>query len=119
MDSINITGINAYGYTGLLLEEKTLGQWFSVDLTLWVDLATPGKSDEIEDTFDYRSAISLIQNLVQTSKFALIEKLAAIIAEEILQLPKVEQVRVQLSKPAAPIPNFSGNIQVDITRSKS
>ncbi len=119
MDSINITGISAYGYTGLLPEEQKLGQWFKVDLTLLVDLATPGKSDGIEDTFDYRNAISLVQSLIKDSKFALIEKLAAIIAEEILKLGKVEQVRVQLSKPNAPIPNFSGNIQVDITRSKS
>ena len=33
-DCIHISGIRAYGYTGLFPEEKALGQWFEVDLTL-------------------------------------------------------------------------------------
>jgi dihydroneopterin aldolase len=117
MDSIQITGIRSYGYTGLLPEEQVLGQWFEVDLTLWVDLATPGSSDRIEDTVDYRQAISLVKNRVKSSKFALIEKLASAIAAEILALEKVQKVRVQLSKLAAPIPDFGGRITIDITRS--
>lgn len=31
MDSIHVTGIRCYGYTGLLPEEQVLGQWFEVD----------------------------------------------------------------------------------------
>jgi 7,8-dihydroneopterin aldolase/epimerase/oxygenase len=30
----------------------------------------------------------------------------------------VQQVRVQLSKPAAPIPDFGGRITIDITRTR-
>ncbi|NCR47303.1 MAG: dihydroneopterin aldolase, partial [Microcystis aeruginosa SX13-01] len=46
------------------------------------------------------------------------EKLATVIAEDILELDRVRQVRVQLSKPAAPIPHFTGKITIDITRSR-
>lgn len=116
MDSIQLTGIRCYGYTGYLPEEQLLGQWFEVDLTLWLDLAPAGKSDAIEDTFDYRSAIATVQQLVKTSKFALIEKLAAAIAQGVLQSEQVTQVQVRLSKPAAPIPDFGGKITIDITR---
>ena len=56
MDSIQVSGIRAYGYVGYLPEERVLGQWFEVDLTLWVDLAIAGKSDDIADTLDYREA---------------------------------------------------------------
>lgn len=118
MDAIQITGIRCYGYTGYLPEEQVLGQWFEVDLTLWVDLSKAGQSDRIEDTCDYRGAISTVKNLIKEQKFALVEKLAAAIADEILKLEKVEQVRVQLSKPAAPIPDFEGRITIDITRSQ-
>lgn len=118
MDSIQITRISCYGYTGYLPEEQVLGQWFEVDLTLWLDLDPAGNSDHIEDTLDYRQAIDIVKTIVKTSKFALVEKLAAAIAQEILQLDLVKQVRVQLSKPAAPIPDFSGRITIDITRSK-
>lgn len=118
MDSIQLTGIRSYGYTGYLAEEQVLGQWFEVDVTLWLDLSVAGKSDRITDTIDYRRIISNVQQLIKTSKFALVEKLATEIAKSILDVGGIAQVRVQLSKPAAPIPDFSGKITIDVTRSK-
>lgn len=118
MDCIQLTGIRCYGYTGYLAEEQVLGQWFEVDLTLWIDLAPAGESDDITDTLDYRQAIERVKQLVKTSKFALVEKLASAIATTLLELQPVQQVRVQLSKPAAPIPDFGGKITIDITRTR-
>lgn len=117
MDSIQVSGIRAYGYVGYLPEEQVLGQWFEVDLTLWVDLTPAGKSDRIEDTVDYRQAIAIVKERITTAKFALIEKLVTVIADELLGLDGIEQVRVKLSKLAAPIPDFGGKITLDITRS--
>lgn len=117
MDAIQVEGIRAYGYTGLLPEEQVLGQWFEVDLTLWVDLAPAADSDQIGDTVDYRAAIAIVKRLVTSEKFALVERLAEVIATEILALDLVEQVRVRLTKVAAPIPDFDGKITIDITRS--
>jgi 7,8-dihydroneopterin aldolase/epimerase/oxygenase len=120
MDCIHVTGIRAYGYTGYLPEEQVLGQWFEVDVTLWLDLSVSGNTDAIKDTLDYRSVISIIQNLVKTSKFALVERLATNIADSILQkCEQLSQVKVVLSKPAAPIPDFGGKISIDITRSRT
>lgn len=120
MDCIYLTGIRCYGYTGYLPEEQVLGQWFEVDVKLWLDLSKPGKTDAIEDTIDYRSVISLVQNLVKTSKFALVERLATAIADSILaSCTQVTQVQVRLSKPAAPIPDFGGKISIELTRNQS
>ncbi|MGB3655374.1 MAG: dihydroneopterin aldolase [Rivularia sp. (in: cyanobacteria)] len=120
MDCIYLTGIRAYGYTGYLAEEQILGQWFEVDVKLWLDLSTPAQSDAIEDTIDYRSVISLVQNLVKNSKFALVERLAGCIADSILISDDlVKQVEVSLSKPAAPIPDFGGKITINLIRNKS
>lgn len=118
LDKIHVTGIRYYGYTGYLNEEQVLGQWFEVDLTFWLDVALAGKSDRIEDTFDYREAIDITKKCIENNKFALVEKLATVIADELLHLGRVEQIRVQLSKPAAPIPDFGGKISIDITRRK-
>ena len=117
MDSIQVDGIRAYGYVGYLPEERVLGQWFEVDLTLWVDLAPASYSDSIEDTLDYREAIAIVKEEITTAKYHLIEKSIEAIAQKLLNLEKVTQVRVKLSKPAAPIPDFSGRITLDITRS--
>jgi dihydroneopterin aldolase len=119
MDSIQLTGIRSYGYTGYLEEEQVLGQWFEVDVTIWTDLSKAGKSDKIEDTHDYRTTIALVQNLVKSSEFLLIERLADAIAQAILEQPLVEKVKVNLSKPAAPIPDFGGKITLEITRTKN
>ncbi|MBU7587569.1 MAG: dihydroneopterin aldolase [Nostoc sp. TH1S01] len=120
MDCIYLTGIRCYGYTGYLPEEQVLGQWFEVDVKLWLDLTQAAETDAIADTLDYRSVISTIQNLVKTSKFALLEKLAGTIADSILQQSdRVTQVQVFVTKPAAPIPDFGGKISIELTRTKS
>jgi dihydroneopterin aldolase len=73
MDSIQLTGNSLLRLCGLFAEEQVLGQWFEVDLTLWLDLAAAGESDEISDTLDYRRAIETVKQLVKTAKFALVK----------------------------------------------
>ncbi|MFM7407720.1 MAG: dihydroneopterin aldolase [Cuspidothrix sp.] len=119
MDCIHLTGIRCYGFTGFLPEEQVLGQWFEVDVKLWVDLFQASQTDNIEDTIDYRRTIALIQNLVKTSKFALVERLAGAIADSILEdSATINQVQVILSKPAAPIPDFTGKISIELVRTQ-
>ncbi len=119
MDNIHITGIRAYGYTGYLSEEQVLGQWFEVDVTLSLDLSVAGQSDAIADTVDYRHTIAIVQDKIKTCKYALVERLATDIAETLLDQPLVESVRVLLTKLAPPIPDFGGNIKIDITKNKN
>ncbi|NCJ07028.1 dihydroneopterin aldolase [Synechococcales cyanobacterium C] len=116
MDSLHVTGIRGYGYTGALPEEQVLGQWFQVDLTFWLDLAPAGISDTLIDTLDYREAIRQVQTLLRTARFTLIERLASEIANHLLQLPQVAQVQVKLTKLTPPIADFSGQVTVDILR---
>ena len=115
---IQIKGVRAYGYTGYLPEENVLGQWFEVDAELWVDFQSATKSDDIADTYDYRTAISAIESLIQTSKFALIERLAGAIADRLLEDAKIEKLTLRLTK-HPPIPNFQGSIQLEIDRDRN
>jgi len=118
-DTIHVQGIRCYGYTGLFVEEQTLGQWFEVNLTLWVNLRAAGHSDQLTDTVDYRQAIAVVKQIISTQKFRLVEKLAEVIAAEVLkQESKVAQVRVELIKVSPPIPDFGGQIVIDITRTR-
>jgi dihydroneopterin aldolase len=119
MDVIQLTGIRSYGYTGYLPEEQVLGQWFEVDLRIWLDLAPPGKSDRIEETLDYRSVIAEVKDIIATAKFALVEKLADTIITQVLTHDRVQQVELKLHKVAAPIPDFGGRITIELTRSKN
>lgn len=116
MDSLYLTGIRVYGYSGALPEEQVLGQWFEVDLVLTLDLSKPGSSDRLADTLDYRGVLAQVQHLVKHSRFALLERLATAIADQLLQEQQIQQVKVRLTKLAAPIPDFTGKITVELTR---
>ena len=118
MDCIFLTNIRCYGYTGYLPEERTLGQWFEVDLQLWLDLAIACQTDAIEDTFDYRRSIEAVKKIISTEKFFLIERLAEAIAQAILQSARIQRVRVRLTKVAAPIPEFGGKVAIELVRER-
>ena len=49
MDQIEMKGIAAFGYHGVLPQERELGQRFYADITLETDMTTIGRSDEIAD----------------------------------------------------------------------
>jgi ribonuclease HI len=115
---IYLKGVRAYGYVGYLPEENVLGQWFEVDATLWVDFEKATHNDEIEDTVNYISCIRKIENLIQTQKFKLIERLVGAIADSLLEDLKIAQVEVRVIK-QPPIPNFLGSVAVEIVRSRS
>ncbi|MCA1903252.1 MAG: ribonuclease HI [Cyanobacteria bacterium M5B4] len=110
---IYLRGVRAYGYVGLLPEENVLGQWFEVDAELWVDFSKAAQNDSIEDTIDYRRCITTIENLIKTSKFALIERLAGAIVTELLTDKKITKALVKVIK-HPPIPDFQGSVAVEI-----
>ena len=117
-NKIYLRGLKVYGYVGLLPEENVLGQWFEVDADLWVNFEAATYTDAITDTLDYRSCINKIETLVQTSKFALIERLAGAIADAILLDPMVEKIRLKIIK-RPPIPNFNGSVAVEVERTNA
>lgn len=119
MDTIYITDIRAYGYTGALAEENVLGQWFRVDLALEFDLLPAGSSDVLVDTCDYSQAVTAVQALIQTQPFRLVETLASEIAKTVLQTDeRLAQITVKLTKLRPPIPDFVGSIAVEIRRDR-
>ncbi len=115
---IHLTGVRAYGYVGFLPEENVLGQWFTVDVTIWTDFEAATRSDAIADTIDYCSCIAKIEKTIQTSKFALIERLAGAIADRLLEDAKIDKLELRVSK-NPPIPNFLGTVAVEISRDRN
>ncbi|MEB3268015.1 MAG: dihydroneopterin aldolase [Leptolyngbya sp.] len=118
MDSLEIKDIRVYGYTGALPEETVLGQWFRVDLTLWMDLETAGQTDHLDQTHDYRGAIAAVHRLVRDRPFKLIEALASAILRAVLETdPRLQRVQVRLTK-TPPIPDFTGQVTVQMVRDR-
>ena len=119
LDAIEIQGIRAYGSTGFLPEEQVLGQWFELDLWLWLDLSITGGDDDLAHSLDYALVVERATTLLETSRFRTIERLNTAILEAVLAFPPVQQARARLVKVAPPIPGFAGRIAVAMTRSKA
>lgn len=118
-DQIVLTGIHGFGYHGLFDQERKDGQDFFVDLTLAVDLGIASQSDAIQDTVNYGEITDLVVEEITTNPVNLIEKLAARIAERVLnQHPKVFSVVVTVHKPQAPVAAQLKDIAVVVTRTR-
>jgi len=118
-DQIVLTGIHGFGYHGLFEQERKDGQDFFVDLTLAVDLKTASQSDAITDTVNYAEITDLVVEEITSNPVNLIEKLAARIAERVLnQHGKVISVTVTVHKPQAPVAAQLKDIAVVVTRSR-
>ena len=50
---ISLNAMRFYAYHGVLPQEKKVGNWFSVDLELSVDLSRAALSDQLQDTLNY------------------------------------------------------------------
>jgi dihydroneopterin aldolase len=118
LDAIEISGIRCYGYTGYFPEEQVLGQWFEVDLTIWMDLSITGSDDQLSNTLNYADVVERVTNLLETSRFKTIEKLNAVIVEAVLAFAPVAKVHSRLVKLSPPIPGFGGSIAIAMTRAK-
>ncbi len=117
MDKISIKGLEVYAYHGVREKEKREGQKFFVDAELFSDLRKAGMSDDLADTINYSRVCSFIHDYVSCTRFDLIEALAEHLAEELLMnYGKLEQVRLTVHKPDAPLKLPFGDLSVDITR---
>lgn len=118
MDSLCLRGIEAYGYHGVLPEERVLGQTLIVDLKVGCDLRRAGLTDDLESSISYVDLAQIVQDVVANTHFKLLEAVAEAIAVQVLALPKAERVHVRIEKPRPPIPRFKGTISIEIVRQK-
>lgn len=118
-DRITITGIAGYGFHGVLDGEKTVGQQFSVDAVLSVDLSAAGASDDLSHTVHYGEVAELIHAQITGEPVELIETLADRTARLVLEgYPLVQRVELTVNKPQAPIRVPFANVAVTVVRER-
>jgi len=118
-DSIRINGIKGFGYHGVFADETKNGQEFLVDIELILDLSSASMSDDLADTVDYSVICDLVVSAITGQPYKLIEKLAGVIADQILATQSlVEVALVTVHKPSAPVSAVTSDINVMVIRSR-
>jgi dihydroneopterin aldolase len=117
-DRIQLRGIRVTAIHGVLPEERVRPQPFEVDLDLWVDLATAGASDQLDDTVDYADIADVAIGVVSGSpSYQLLEAVAASIAAATLARDRrIAAVTVGLRKLEPPLDVDIATVGVCITR---
>jgi 2-amino-4-hydroxy-6-hydroxymethyldihydropteridine diphosphokinase len=114
MDQIQIKDLLLRTIIGINPEEREKRQDVLLNLTLHADTRPAGASDDVADAVNYRTITKQVIHLVENSKFYLVEKMAAAVAEVCLSDPRVQRVTVRLEKPGAL--RFARSVGVEIER---
>ena len=116
MDIINIEGLVVHGNHGVLPEENRLGQRFIISAKLYGDFSEAKVSDKVEHTVNYAKVCDLIEEITQNSTYNLIEALASVLANTILEkFELLYKVDITVKKPFAPIKQVLDMVSVSVS----
>lgn len=116
-DTIFLKGMRFHGYHGALSAENEIGQIFKVDVTLKVDLAEAGRTDNVIDTVHYGEVFEEVKSIMEGKAVNLLEHLAERIANRInSQYNRVMETKVRITKENPPIPGHYDGVGIEIVR---
>jgi D-erythro-7,8-dihydroneopterin triphosphate epimerase len=116
LEKIRIEDLRLSCIIGINEDERIRKQEININVVLYADLKKACKSDNIEDTIDYKKLKQSIIATVKDSSYFLIERLAGHIAEICLGHPLVQKVKVKVDKPYAL--SYARTVSIEIVRKK-
>ncbi|AVQ34104.1 dihydroneopterin aldolase [Staphylococcus muscae] len=118
-DKIFLQGLEFYAYHGALPAENDIGQIFTVDIEMKVDLEAAGHSDRVEDTVHYGEVYEDVKAIMESDPVNLLEHLAERIAKRInSHYNRVMETKVRITKKNPPIPGYYQGVGIEIVRVK-
>jgi len=114
MDQIFINDLLIRGVIGISDREREQPQDILVNVVIFSDIQKAGKSDNVEDSVNYRTVAKKVLAHTEMIQRFTVEALATDIANLVLAEPKVRGVRVKVEKPGAV--RFSKSVGVEIER---
>jgi dihydroneopterin aldolase len=118
-DRIIIEGMTFQGTHGVYEHEHVHPQPFEVDVVLALNLQPAGLSDDLAQTVDYGRVFETCRQIVESTRFHLIEALAEAIAHELLAGFPAEEVTIRVRKPAVDLGGPFRAVGVEIRRRRS
>ena len=99
--------------------EGKVGQTFTIDLELEIDLAAAARSDKVVDTVSYDKVVACASEAFCAQRYKLIEAAAGKVADAVLAaFPRVRKIKVTIHKPHAPIAATFSDVGVTLVRAR-
>ncbi len=118
-DRIILEGMRFQGTHGVYEHEQVNPQAFEVDVELAVNLQPAGLSDDLSQTVDYAKVFDTCRQIVESTRFNLVEALAEAIAHELLAEHPVDEVTVRIRKPEVQLGGTFRAVGVEIRRRRT
>ena len=116
LDELKLTGLRATAFHGVFDHERRDGQVFIVDATVYLDLSTAARTDELARTIHYGELAEQIVAVVESNPVDLIETVAERVAAIVLASAAAISTTITIHKPSAPITVPFDDVSVTITR---
>jgi dihydroneopterin aldolase len=118
-DRVFVKGLSLHAYHGVMQHEGKVGQTFTLDLALDIDLAEAARTDKLAHTVGYDQVVDVASRAFCARRYRLVEAAAGAVADAVLdRFPQVAAVRVTVHKPHAPIAATFDDVGVSIIRSR-
>mgnify|MGYP006283785465 CR=1 FL=1 len=114
--AIRIEGIEVFAHHGVLPEERAEGQTFLLDVELVPASDRACDTDDLADAVDYGAVAERVAAVAGGDPVDLVERLAELVAADLLAAFPVRRVAVSVHKPQAPIAVPFADVVVTVVR---
>jgi len=115
-DKVTIRDLKVDCVIGIQPKERVMRQLVILNITMWCDHSKAARSDDIDDTVDYKILKDRLVEDIGETEYFLIERMAERIAEICLADARVGRVVVTVDKPGALTGARSVAVEVDRQR---
>jgi dihydroneopterin aldolase len=106
-----------YAYHGALQEEQSIGGKFEADVDIYTDFSEAAAKDDLKLTINYDEVYKYINSLVHKKKLYLIETLATIIADGLLEkYPSIKKIAVRVRKHHVPVGGVIDYVEAEVIK---
>jgi dihydroneopterin aldolase len=118
-DAVFVKGLSLHAYHGVMQHEGKVGQTFTLDLVLDIDLTEASRTDKLAHTIGYDQVVEEASRAFCARRYRLVEAAAGAVAAAILErFARATAVKVTVHKPHAPIAATFDDVGVTLMRKR-
>ena len=112
LSTVRLLNAVFFAHHGVMQEEQRTGGRYEVDVAMDLQFEEAARRDDLSRTVDYERVYHMVQDLVISNRFYLIERLAYLIGQRILgEFKMIQRIAVTVRKPNPPIGGTSDAVE--------